>query len=435
MPRPPRRLRGHRRGQRAGRDRQGRHPPATHRRVERPAGQGTQRRPRPPGRTAGLRRPAAQPTARRAPVRQRPVRRRQPGRHLGAGVRRRAPHPPAAGRPGRRGRHQVGRQHGPLGRKALRRPLQQRRRPALLPPGPPQAGARPGHRPEQGDHLAAAAGPHRRRRGAGSLAAEGVREGLDHPARPVRGPHGQRDRGVPVRHGRRRPHRRERPLHRHRPAVDGRDRGAARPYPGRVHARGRGPLGRGRVAHRLRGRAYGVPASLALRLPHPAPVPDRRAARRRSAARPGGARRPEPGARRIVPTGRQGTGVDTVPHQQGERTLSARRGVRGHPGVRVHGRRRDLRRGEDPRSGLALGLALRRERRPHAARRPRASRVRPDDPAPRAPARRPAPPHPLYGAFTQTFATELGTLFTDDPPGDAELAAELDKELRKVLPG
>lgn len=42
---------------------------------------------------------------------------------------------------------------------------------------------------------------------------------------------------------------------------------------------------------------------------------------------------------------------------------------------------------------------------------------------------------PLYGAFTQTFATELGALFTDDPPGDAELAAELDKELRKVLPG
>ncbi|MEU1565657.1 extracellular solute-binding protein [Streptomyces mirabilis] len=45
------------------------------------------------------------------------------------------------------------------------------------------------------------------------------------------------------------------------------------------------------------------------------------------------------------------------------------------------------------------------------------------------------PRTPLYGAFTQTFATELGTLFTDDPPGDAELAAELDKELRKVLPG
>ncbi|MFC9634045.1 extracellular solute-binding protein [Streptomyces mirabilis] len=45
------------------------------------------------------------------------------------------------------------------------------------------------------------------------------------------------------------------------------------------------------------------------------------------------------------------------------------------------------------------------------------------------------PRTPLYGAFTQTFATELGMLFTDDPPGDAELAAELDKELRKVLPG
>ncbi|MEV4445798.1 extracellular solute-binding protein [Streptomyces mirabilis] len=45
------------------------------------------------------------------------------------------------------------------------------------------------------------------------------------------------------------------------------------------------------------------------------------------------------------------------------------------------------------------------------------------------------PRTPLYGAFTQTFATELGRLFSDDPPGDAELAAELDKELRKALPG
>ncbi|MFD7477552.1 extracellular solute-binding protein [Streptomyces sp. NPDC059837] len=45
------------------------------------------------------------------------------------------------------------------------------------------------------------------------------------------------------------------------------------------------------------------------------------------------------------------------------------------------------------------------------------------------------PRTPLYGAFTQTFATELGRLFTDDPPGDAELAADLDKELRKALPG
>ncbi|MCX4590556.1 hypothetical protein OG819_12535 [Streptomyces sp. NBC_01549] len=39
------------------------------------------------------------------------------------------------------------------------------------------------------------------------------------------------------------------------------------------------------------------------------------------------------------------------------------------------------------------------------------------------------------GGFNQTFATELGRLFTDDPPGDAELAADLDKELRKALPG
>jgi multiple sugar transport system substrate-binding protein len=45
------------------------------------------------------------------------------------------------------------------------------------------------------------------------------------------------------------------------------------------------------------------------------------------------------------------------------------------------------------------------------------------------------PRTPLYGAFTQTFATELGRLFTDDPPGDAELADDLDKELRKALPG
>ncbi|MER5899078.1 extracellular solute-binding protein [Streptomyces mirabilis] len=45
------------------------------------------------------------------------------------------------------------------------------------------------------------------------------------------------------------------------------------------------------------------------------------------------------------------------------------------------------------------------------------------------------PRTPLYGAFTQTFATELGRLFGDDPPGDAALAAELDKELRRALPG
>ncbi|MET7898182.1 hypothetical protein, partial [Streptomyces mirabilis] len=43
--------------------------------------------------------------------------------------------------------------------------------------------------------------------------------------------------------------------------------------------------------------------------------------------------------------------------------------------------------------------------------------------------------HSRRGGFNQTFATELGGLFGDDPPGDAELAAELDKELRKALPG
>ncbi|MEU1039093.1 extracellular solute-binding protein [Streptomyces sp. NPDC005551] len=44
------------------------------------------------------------------------------------------------------------------------------------------------------------------------------------------------------------------------------------------------------------------------------------------------------------------------------------------------------------------------------------------------------PRTPLYGAFTQTFTTELGRLFTADPPGDSELAADLDKALRGVLP-
>ncbi|WP_406177301.1 extracellular solute-binding protein [Streptomyces sp. NBC_00996] len=44
------------------------------------------------------------------------------------------------------------------------------------------------------------------------------------------------------------------------------------------------------------------------------------------------------------------------------------------------------------------------------------------------------PRTPLYGAFTQTFTTELGKLFTDDPPSDSELAKELDKALRGVLP-
>ncbi|MFC4328509.1 extracellular solute-binding protein [Streptomyces andamanensis] len=46
----------------------------------------------------------------------------------------------------------------------------------------------------------------------------------------------------------------------------------------------------------------------------------------------------------------------------------------------------------------------------------------------------PRPRTPLYGAFTQTFTTELGRLFTDDPPTDATLAAELDEALRRVLP-
>ncbi|MFG2476697.1 extracellular solute-binding protein [Streptomyces fagopyri] len=44
------------------------------------------------------------------------------------------------------------------------------------------------------------------------------------------------------------------------------------------------------------------------------------------------------------------------------------------------------------------------------------------------------PRTPFYGAFTQTFATELGRLFGEHPPGDAELAAALDKALRRILP-
>ncbi|MEW2293317.1 extracellular solute-binding protein [Streptomyces sp. NPDC006743] len=47
----------------------------------------------------------------------------------------------------------------------------------------------------------------------------------------------------------------------------------------------------------------------------------------------------------------------------------------------------------------------------------------------------PRPRTPLYGAFTQTFTTELGRLFTADPPSDAALAGSLDEALRKVLPG
>lgn len=44
------------------------------------------------------------------------------------------------------------------------------------------------------------------------------------------------------------------------------------------------------------------------------------------------------------------------------------------------------------------------------------------------------PRTPLYGAFTQTFSTELGKLFTHDPPSDSELAKDLDESLRRVLP-
>ncbi|NNN36792.1 extracellular solute-binding protein [Streptomyces sp. S3(2020)] len=44
------------------------------------------------------------------------------------------------------------------------------------------------------------------------------------------------------------------------------------------------------------------------------------------------------------------------------------------------------------------------------------------------------PRTPLYGAFTQTFTAQLGPLFGDSPPGDAELAAALDAALRKALP-
>ncbi|ANB07480.1 ABC transporter substrate-binding protein [Streptomyces ambofaciens] len=44
------------------------------------------------------------------------------------------------------------------------------------------------------------------------------------------------------------------------------------------------------------------------------------------------------------------------------------------------------------------------------------------------------PRTPLYGAFTQTFTTELGALFADDPPGDAELARRLAGALEHALP-
>jgi multiple sugar transport system substrate-binding protein len=44
------------------------------------------------------------------------------------------------------------------------------------------------------------------------------------------------------------------------------------------------------------------------------------------------------------------------------------------------------------------------------------------------------PRTPLYGAFTQTFATGLDPLFGDHPPGDADLAKRLDAALRRALP-
>ncbi|MGW2561064.1 extracellular solute-binding protein [Streptomyces sp. NPDC001514] len=44
------------------------------------------------------------------------------------------------------------------------------------------------------------------------------------------------------------------------------------------------------------------------------------------------------------------------------------------------------------------------------------------------------PRTPLYGAFTQTFAAELGRLFGDSPPSAAQLAKALDEKLAKALP-
>ncbi|MFD0718114.1 extracellular solute-binding protein [Streptomyces globosus] len=44
------------------------------------------------------------------------------------------------------------------------------------------------------------------------------------------------------------------------------------------------------------------------------------------------------------------------------------------------------------------------------------------------------PRTPLYGAFTQTFAAELGRLQSAKPPSKSELAAALDAKLRKALP-
>ncbi|GGJ17100.1 extracellular solute-binding protein [Streptomyces brasiliensis] len=44
------------------------------------------------------------------------------------------------------------------------------------------------------------------------------------------------------------------------------------------------------------------------------------------------------------------------------------------------------------------------------------------------------PRTPLYGAFTQTFTTELGALFDHHPPTNTQLAQRLDTALRKALP-
>ncbi|MFC8143576.1 extracellular solute-binding protein [Streptomyces paradoxus] len=44
------------------------------------------------------------------------------------------------------------------------------------------------------------------------------------------------------------------------------------------------------------------------------------------------------------------------------------------------------------------------------------------------------PRTPLYGAVTQTLITELGALYGPRPPGDAQVAENLDEALRKVLP-
>lgn len=45
------------------------------------------------------------------------------------------------------------------------------------------------------------------------------------------------------------------------------------------------------------------------------------------------------------------------------------------------------------------------------------------------------PRTPLYGAFTQTFTTELGALFTRRTPPDQALVRHLDEALRDALPG